>query len=202
MSRTKRRIIGMAGGTLWMISVSTGFATLSLVLIATRTATLALAGLIVAALLLLAVNVGAMRAARGVPGAVPPPTLDDQAMMRSFFVIVGVEIAALAVVNMACRWYGRDGLMTPLDLIVVGLHFVALARVFGTPRYAVMGGLMCAVPIATMLVVPEAMQVGYAPAWFVIPSLLCPLVVWLTSAANLREIFQAVREVEHAAVHR
>ncbi len=194
MRRTKRRIIGMAGGTLWMIAVSTAFATLSLMWIGTPMARTVLAGAIGLAMLLLGINIGAMRAARGIPGALPPRTSDDQAMMRNFARIVVAEIVGLAVVNSLCKFYGRDGLMAPLDLIIVGLHFVALARVFRTPRYSVMGWLFCVVPIATMLSVPERAQVGHAPAWFVIPSLLCPLVVWLTAVANLREIFRLVRE--------
>jgi hypothetical protein len=194
MRKTKRRIIGMAGGTLWMIAVSTGFATLSLMWIDTPTARAVLAGAVGLAVLLLGISIGAMRAARGIPGEVPPRTSEDQVMMRNFWRVVAAEIVGLAVVNSLCKFYGQDGLMAPLDLIIVGLHFVALARVFRTPRYSAMGWLFCVVPIATMLSVPERTQVGHAPAWFVIPSLLCALVVWLTAVANVRDVFHLVRD--------
>src|SRR6266568_5091969 len=194
MIRTKRRIIGMAGGTLWLIAVSTAFAILSLVWIGTPIARVVLAGVTGLAMLLLGINIGALRAARRIPGELPPRTSEDQAMMRNFGRIVVAEIVALAVVNSLCKFYGQDVLVAPLDLIIVGVHFVALARVFRTPRYSVMGWLFCVIPIATMLSVPERAQVGHAPAWFAIPSLLCPLVVWLTAVANLREIFRLVRE--------
>ena len=189
----------MAGGTLWMIAVSTGFATLSLIRIGTPMASAVLAGVVGLAVLLLGINIGAMRAARGLPGEVPPRTSEDQVMMRHFWRIVVAEIVGLAVVNSLCQFYGRDGLMAPLDLIIVGLHFVALARVFRTPRYGAMGWLFCVVPVATMLSMPERAQVGHAPAWFVIPSLLVALVVWLTVAANLREIFHLVRDTRMVA---
>jgi hypothetical protein len=197
--RTKRRIIGMAGGTLWLIAVSAGFAILSLVWMGTPMAKAVLVGVVGLVTLLLGINVRAMRAARGIPGALQPRTSEEQAMMRNFGRIVVAEIVALTVVNLLCKFYGQDGLIAPLDLIIVGLHFVALARVFGTPRYSVMGWLFCVVPIATMLALPERAQVGHAPAWFVIPSLLCALVVWLTAVANLREIFRLVRDQHRTA---
>lgn len=140
MRRSKRRILDMAGGTLWLIAVSTAFATLSLIWIGTPMARTAIAGVIGLAMLLLGINIGAMRAARGIPGELPPRTSEDQAMMRNCGRIVVVEIVGLAVVNSLCKLYGQDGLMAPLDLIIVGLHFVALTRVFRTPRYSVMGG--------------------------------------------------------------
>ena len=197
--RTKRRIIGMAGGTLWLIAVSAGFAILSLVWMGTPMAKAALVGVVGLVMLLLGINVRAMRAARGIPGALPPRTAEERAIIRNFGYIILAEVVGLAAVNSLCQIYNQYGLMAPLDLIIVGLHFVALARLFQVPRYSVMGWLFCVVPIATMLALPERAQVGHAPAWFVIPSLLCALVVWLTAVANLREIFRLVREQRRAA---
>src|SRR4051794_23147903 len=138
MKRTKRRIIAMAGGTLWLIAASTAFATISLVWVGTPTARVALAGVIGLAMLLLGINLRAMRASRGIPGELPPRTPEDHTMMRNFGCTVVAEVVGLAVVNSLCTFYARDALMAPLDLMVVGLHFVVLARIFRTPRYSLM----------------------------------------------------------------
>src|SRR5438552_19209843 len=105
MRRTKRRIIGMAGGTLWLIAVSTTFATVSLVWIGTPMARILLVVVIGLAILLFGVNIEAMRASRRIPGGLPPRTPEEQAMMRNFGLVVGAEIAGLAVVNSLCRFY-------------------------------------------------------------------------------------------------
>ena len=194
MTTAKRRIIGMAGGTLWLIAVSTAFAILSLVWIGTPLARAVLVVVVGLVTLLLGFNIRALRAAVGLPDELPPRTAERQAMMRSFGFITAAEVVGILVVNALCGFYRQNALMAPLDLMIVGLHFVALARLFQVPRYSVMGWLFCVVPIATMLALPERALVGHAQAWFVIPSLLCSLVVWLTAAANLREIFDRVRD--------
>jgi hypothetical protein len=195
-SRSRARIVGMAGGTLWLIAASTGFAIVSLLWIGTPTARGALAAVVGLAALFIGVTIRAMLAARRMVNASPARTDERKIMMRRFTVIVVAEVLGIMVVNALCGFYRQYGLMAPLDIIVVGLHFLALARLFQTPRYTVMGWLFCAIPIAVMLSYPEQALVGRAQAWFVVSSLLCDFVVWLTAAANLREIFQMTHGVD------
>ena len=164
MRAIKRRMIGMAGGTLWLIAVSTAFAILSLVWIGTPLAGAVLVVVVGLVTLLLVLNIRALRAAVGIPDDLPPRTAKGRAMMRSFGLITAAEVVGILVVNALCGFYRQNALMAPLDLIIVGLHFVALARLFEVPRYTVMGWLFCAVPIVTMLALPEWAQVGHAPA--------------------------------------
>ena len=197
MMRDRGRIVGMAGGTIWLVAVSTGFAILSLAWIGTPVARGALAAVVALAALLLGVSIRAMRAGRRIVVDDSPARTDGRKiMMRRFALIVVAEVLGIMVVNALCTVYRRYGLMAPLDVIIVGLHFVALARLFKAPRYTVMGWLFCAIPIAVMLSYPEQALVGRAPAWFVVTSLFCAFVVWLTAAANLREIFQGIHGVD------
>jgi hypothetical protein len=190
----KARMIGMAGGTIWLIAVSTTFAILSLAWIGTPRATVALAAVVGLAPLFVGVTVRAMLAARRMANDSPAPTDERRIMMRRFTLIVVAEVLGIMLVNALCG--RRYNLMAPLDVIIVGLHFLALARLFKAPRYTVMGWLFCAIPMAVMLSYPEQAVVGRAPAWFVVTSLLCDLVVWLTAAANVREIFQMTHSVD------
>ena len=186
----------MAGGTLWLIAASTGFAILSLLWIGTPMARAALAAIAGLAAVLVAISMRVLLSARRIPDEMAPPTTDDQRSVRGFTRIVVAEVAGIVVVNALCGIYGQNNLMAPLDLIVVGLHFVALSRLFNVPRYAVMGWLFCAVPVVTMIAAPEARQFGRAPVWFVMPSLICALVVWLTAAGNLREMFRLTHALD------
>lgn len=56
------------------------------------------------------------------------------------------------------------------------------------------GSLFCLVPLVTLIVSPENARLGHAPVWFVIPSWICGLAIWLTAVANLLQVFQLVRE--------
>ena len=188
--RDRGRAVGMAGGTLWLIAVSTGFAILSLAWIGTPAARGALAAVVALAALFVGVTIRAMLAARRMADDSPARIDARKIVMRRFALIVVAEVLAIMMVNALCTFYRRYGLMAPLDVIIVGLHFLALARLFKAPRYTVMAWLFCAIPIAVMLSFPEQALVGRAPAWFVVTSLLCDVVVWLTAAANVREIFR------------
>jgi hypothetical protein len=191
------RAVGMAGGTLWLIAVSTCFAILCLAWIGTPMAGVALAAVAALAALLLGITIRALQSARRIAADDSPARTDARKiMMRRFTLIVVAEVLGIMVVNILCSVYRQYGLMAPLDIIIVGLHFVALARLFSAPRYTVMGWLFCAIPIAVMLSYPEPALVGRAPAWFVVTSLLCDFVVWLTAAANLREVFQMTQGVD------
>ncbi len=192
----RARMIGMAGGTLWLVVASMGFATGSLLWIGTPMARGALAAVVGLAALLLGVTIQAIRVARRMVDDSPAGADERRTLMRRFTFVVVAEVIGIMVTNALCTFYRRYGLMAPLDVIIVGLHFVALARLFQVPRYTVMGCLFCAIPIAAMMSVPEQTLVGRAPAWFVVTSLLCAFVVWLTAAANLHEIFHLAHGVE------
>jgi hypothetical protein len=182
-------MIGMAGGTLWLIVASMGFAIGSLLWIGTPVARGALAAVVGLAALLIGVSIRAMYVARRMADDSLARTDDRRTLMRRFVLIVVAEVLGIMVVNGLCTLYRRYDLMAPLDVTIVGLHFIALARLFRVPRYTVMGWLFCAIPVAVMISVPEQTLIGRAPAWFVVPSLLCAAIVWLTAAGNLREIF-------------
>lgn len=87
-------------------------------------------------------------------GAVPaairnwdtPTAIDARGRaFRVYTAVVAIEVVAAAVV---AAWAGRDGrsdLIAPLILAVVGIHFVALALVFGQPVLHLAGALLVAV---------------------------------------------------------
>lgn len=84
---SKGRVVGMAGDTLWLIAVSTGFAILSLACIETSAATGALAAVVGLAALFLGVTLRAMLAARRIADDPPARTGERKIMMRRFTLI-------------------------------------------------------------------------------------------------------------------
>lgn len=186
-------IVGLAIGSLWLIAISEAFAILSLLLIGTPVATAVLLGVAAVGLGLIAVSVGVIRAALGLPKSPASSTDEGRRIRRQFATAVGGEIVALAVVNTVCLATGRQVFIVPFDLLIVGVHFLPLARIFRVPRYYVLGAFFCLVPLVTVMAIPSTARVGQALAWLVVPSLACALWASLTGAIGLREAWQAVR---------
>jgi hypothetical protein len=190
----RRRSIGLAGSALWLIAISVVFVTWSLLAIGTSMASQVLIGAFILMGALIAAGVVVIRAALGLPKSIAPRTPEEQQIGRRFAWVFGAEVLAFALVNAVIGVTRDFELMPPLNLIVVGIHFFPLARIFCVSRYHVTRLLFCVIPILTLLVIPKRFVVGHALAWYVVPSLGCGLVASLTAAGGLREAWQSVSE--------
>lgn len=191
---SRRRIIGLAGAALWLIVASAGFLLLSLWLIGTSQARQAMliAGAIAAPLI--GINIGVIRAVVRLPGGLPARTQEEQATFRAFVRVGIAEVAAFMAVNPVFVATHHVELVVPLDVAIVGAHFLPLARIFKVPRYYLLGGLFCGVAVLTLLLFSKDASIGHAAAWYVVPSFGCAPVACLIAAANLREAWRFVRQ--------
>ncbi|MGH9646405.1 MAG: hypothetical protein ACRD4E_06270 [Bryobacteraceae bacterium] len=185
-------MLGLAGAAIWMVAISTGFTVVGLTMIGIEVSRFVLAGVVIAAIAHMAVGADAIRAILRSPGAIPPRTAEDRTMLRRFSVVGAGEVIAIMVVNGICAITQHLELLVPLDLVIVGIHFLPLARIFRVQRYYFMGGLFVLVPVLTIILVPVNAQVGAAAAWFVIPTFGCSAVAWAASAFNLREVTKSL----------
>ena len=192
----KRRLIGLAGAALWLVAISTFFTIVSLVMIGTSVTRFVLAAVTIAAVVYLAIGVGVLRGVLRSRGVTPPRSAEGEVMLRRFMWVVIGEVIAIMVVNAVCSITQHLELLAPLDLLIVGIHFLPLASIFRVPRYHWMGGLFCVVSVLTLVLVPEKAQFGAAAAWFVLPTFGCTLVAWATAAFNLGEVRQSTHEQE------
>lgn len=198
----RARSIGLAIGALWLTTASAAFAIWSLIVIRTPAAKGTLIGALVIATALIATGVVVTRATLHLPGGVSPRTREEgRAIRRRFAWVFGAELAALAVVNPILAFTGHFKLLPSLDVMIIGIHFLPLARIFRVPRYYVTGLLFCAIPTAMLLSMSQHARVGNAVAWFVIPGLGCGLVGAATAAAGLREAWQSVIALRPAPQH-
>jgi len=107
-------------------------------------------------------------------------------------VIVAAEVIAINVVNTVCVIVKHLELIVAFDLAIVGLHFIPLAWLFRVPRYHLTALLFCGISVLTLLLIPAKAQVGHTLAWYVVPSLGCAAVAWLTAVASFREAWQLI----------
>jgi hypothetical protein len=193
MRLSRRRITALSGAAVWLIVVGAAFAILSLAIIATPVSLGALAVVGIAAAILIGKAVSIIRENLRLPGPIAPRTPEEKAMLRPFLVVVAAEVVGIAVVNSICAVTQHLDLIVPLDVLIVGVHFLPLARIFRVPRYCWLGLLFCGVSLATLLV-PASTQIGQAGARFVLPALGCAPVAFVIAAGNLREAKRAVAQ--------
>jgi hypothetical protein len=191
MRFSRSQMLGMAGAAIWLVAISAVFTVLSLTMIGTAVARLVLASVVIATIAYLVASVEVIRVTLRLPGD-PPRTPEVRVMLRRFYTTVVAEVIAIMVVNGICAGMQHVELCAPLDLLIVGIHFLPLAWIFRVPRYYWMGGLFCLATVLTLVLFPVHAQVGAADAWFVIPTFGCTLVAWGTAAFNLREVWQSV----------
>lgn len=188
----RRRSIGLAAAAVWLIVISFVFVAWSLLAIGTPVARVMLMGTLFLVAAFVATGIVVIRAALRLPVSTTPRTPEEQQMGRRFAWVFGAEMAAFAVVNPVLSATRHFELMPSLNLIVVGVHFLPLARIFRVPRYFVTGLLFCAIPVFTLIFIPKEFEIGDTLGWYVVPSLGCGLVALLTAAAGLREAWQSV----------
>jgi len=186
------RIIGLAGAAIWLGGIGAFFAGLGLALVRTPIARFGIVVVAIGLLSLIAVNVSVIRRTRRT-AVFEPPEPEDRLMVRRFKWVVIAEIAAIFIVNTVCSSLGYYDLISPLDVLIVGLHLFPLAWIFRVPRYYTMGGLFCGVVVGTLLLVAATARIGSASAWFVVVSIGCGAVSMLTALGNTLEAARDVR---------
>ncbi|MGC4889025.1 hypothetical protein [Micromonospora sp. DT227] len=145
---TRGRPSGLVIGSLVAISFGTVFVMLnSGGLPAPWPLVLRIAGLLVAALLL----VGLFRVARQAPPGAQGPEAAGF-MDRRYWIVVALEAVALfgglAVIN---NVFDRPAVSVAWVAVVVGVHFFGLAAVWRMPRYHWLGAVMTALGVAGFL---------------------------------------------------
>jgi len=186
MIQTQKRkpyVLGLSIGTFWLVAVSAGGAIFAIVEM-TNAKTPLIVVLVIAGALL-AMSIRHLVRALKLPSE---PSPRDRRVGRQFALIFILEGVAIALVSGACYLIGHRSWIVPLGLLIVGIHFMPLAKLFGVPRYMTLGWLFCVVSILTLLLVPAHARVGSVLAQYVYCSLGCAASAWLISVGQLLEL--------------
>ncbi len=188
----RRRSIGLAVGSFWLVLAGAAFGAWSIFAIDTLSARWVLGGVVVLTSVLLMFGISVIRAAALLPRSTAPRTTEERSLSRRFGVVALGEVIAFATINPIAAMTGHAALIPSLNLAIIGLHFLPLAWLFDVPRYYVMGVLFCGIPMLTLWALPADAMIGSAFGWYVVPSVGCGIVAVLTGAAGLREARQSL----------
>ena len=160
-------MIGLAGASIWLASVGAVFLLLSLTFVGTALAWSAFVVTAVVLGVLVMIDGMVIHRVRKAFVPLPPRTPAHKRMIRRFTYVVAGEVAAFWIADSILPAINRWDLMIPVNVLIVGVHFLPLAWVFRVPRYYALGIAFCAAVVATMWFVPANARIGPVPAWFV-----------------------------------
>jgi hypothetical protein len=186
------RNIGLVGGSLWLIVISAVFVIWSLLVIGTPLARQILIIVIVIIAALVVTSIILIRRAHHLPEDTDQQKLITKVVIRRFVLVVIIEVIAFSVLNPIVAANRQFELMPSLNLIIVGIHFLPLAWIFRVPRYYLTGVLLCIIPMLTLLIIPKDYVIGFALAWYVVPSLGCGFIATITAMAGMREAWLSI----------
>ena len=191
--KAKDYILGLAIGTFWLIAASTGFACALIYNAWAARALVALGAIGAVAGVLLLISLTQILGAVKLP-KVTRATERPRVRGRFFWIVV-LEVVGIALVNGAAIFTGNLSLLVPVDLIIVGVHFFPLAKLFDVPRYIALGAAFCLISVLTIVFVSPDAHTGGALSRFLISSLGCTVAAWLIAIGNMLELRRLLSEV-------
>jgi hypothetical protein len=182
-----RHILGLTIGSMWLTLAGMAFGAWGLFSVHRTMAEAAGWVLLLGGLSQLLSGVMLIVALRQTPNGFGESTPANRALIRPFLIIFVIELFTVAGTTV---WFIHNHhylRIAAFNLIIIGLHFFPLAKLFQVPRYYGMGTCFCLIPLLTLWLIPHSMQLGAAFAWDVIPALGCALAAIITAAMSLQE---------------
>lgn len=125
-----------------------------------------------------------LAAARRLPRVTSPASEARDAAVgkryRAFGGVFGLELVIIALGIVLLNVFHHPEFRLPFVTLVVGVHFLPLARLFAVPLYYVIGVLFVLVSVTAMLAVPVSAMIGNLLAWDVLVGSACAVILWLT----------------------
>lgn len=113
------------------------------------------------------------------------------AIGRQFSLVNVGQLLGIVAAVVAAQAVGHPEAIPALVCLVVGAHFLPLARLFGVPRYTGVGFALIALGVATLLAVP--LLDLPAGAWLTAPGFGAALILWTTTASFALPSIQTAR---------
>jgi len=112
-----------------------------------------------------------------------------------FLIILIIEIVGLNIATVSLLILHSFQYIVPVDILIVGLHFLPLGRIFSMPVYYFLGIFVSLITILTMIFIPVSSQIGNLLSIIAIPSLGFIFLNWIVIAYSLREGINYLRKL-------
>lgn len=144
---------------------------------------------------LLALGLTTKQAARRLPQeqVAPEEQAQDQKISRHFGIAVGGEFVAIAAAMALLRLFNHPEYIAPVICLIVGLHFLPLASLFGVRVYTLVGVALSFLGVGALFALLFGFILGNLYTWSVIVGLSAAGILWLASLFILVEVRRVLR---------
>jgi hypothetical protein len=176
---TRAYAIGLGYGCVWLVAVCLAFGMLDMYGINTtlQGTVFSMAGLLIVGGALLYLCIRFLRMGY----ALPCSDAGRISVKRSWLFrgLIALEVVGWITLDSVLGIQNLYVWIVPVNLLIVGAHFIPLAFVFNVPAYLVMGILWIVAIVGSMLLLPSTTIIGRIGAWTTIPSICCIIITWL-----------------------
>jgi hypothetical protein len=117
----------------------------------------------------------------------PLMVADRDARSRKIFTAVNIaQLIAIVAAVQAWTMLRKPEYAAPTVAVIVGLHFLALARPMEQPLYRITGALLIVLSLGTAVAVPSHAM------WPVVVGLGSAVILWTCYAVRLREVLSSL----------
>jgi hypothetical protein len=131
----------------------------------------------------LGIGVAIIRYARSRPAAETPEDIaTGKRTGRWFGIIFGAEAVLIALAFILLSRFGAGRFIAAVIALIVGIHFLPLARLFNVRPYYLVGALLCLLALIAIVALLLGLQIaGPSPYnWTYFVGIAVALVLWLT----------------------
>ena len=104
---------------------------------------------------------------------------------RRFLLVFGVEFVSIFLAAYLLGVAGLEGFIPPVIALIVGLHFIPLAAVFGVRLYYLTGALISLVATVSLVSLLFGVTLGGEFGWAVVVGIATALILWATALGIL-----------------
>lgn len=181
-------ILRDAIGLLWMMTAGSIAAVAAVAMVSTTVleavVLLGLVGSVCAVFIPMGINV--LRTALRLPReASLEVAAARKQVRRRFGMVFGVELLAFLVANIVLLFIKHYEYLVPIILLIVGVHFFPLARLFKMWPYHFTGVSFSLAAILPPIGMPFTMNIGHVSSWIVLPTAGCAFGAWVTAGCVL-----------------
>lgn len=138
-----------------------------------------------------------LRYARRLSSTVTPEEAAEGKRIRRWFgMVFGAEIVLIVLAGILLTRFGAGRFNAPVIALIVGVHFLPLARLFNVQAYYLTGVLLSLLALTALVALLFGMQIaGPSPDnWSLFVSMGATLVLWLTLLYNSRSVIGLLRQ--------
>lgn len=191
---SRATVRGYASGALFMTFFGAFWASFSAFALGPwqRALLLLVVGVVSVALVIAAVRL--LRQARHLPTSTSEESrARGKTQGRRFLLVFGVEFASIFVAASLLGIAGLEGFIPPVIALIVGLHFLPLAAVFGVRLYYLTGILISLVAAVALVALLFGVTLGGEFGWAIVVGIATALILWTTVLGILHTVGRFLR---------